>query len=525
MARLDRKTGSLELAKALCVSVSGDALQAAGVLAALAAVACTHPLAGLAAGAAGAGLLYARSRRPVLDALGRDEAEVARMKEGFTLRIGNESSTGRPVLLSNDDVRQHMLVLGTPSPAKTDFLLGLAQEFVMAGTGIMYVDAKGEGEVFARAYAMAKRHGRLDDLLVLNLLGAGTEAGHPASNTVNPLSTGSSDNLTQLLVGLMSDPSAYADERRGKATALLTGLMRLLVHRRNEGGLALDFGTVRDHLTLSTLVGLAEGGEGADLPDDGRAALRSYLSTLPHYNPERGARQAQATMDAHADVEMHLARALGTLADSLGDVTRASPADIDFTDVVMNRRILVVLLPPAASNPEAETYGRMVVAGLKGMMGAALGNRIEGSWEEIVDNRVTTSPSPFLCILDDVAEYAVEGLALMAAQARSLGFGMVYGGADIPTMRRSSEREVASIVANTNTKVFFRTEGGVPGHSRWLAGRDADDAIISLAQGEALVMFKSEKVFMRGVGLSPGGGGSVRINRLVALPPLDTRND
>src|SRR3546814_10248433 len=79
-------------------------------------------------------------------------------------------------------------------------------------------------------------------------------------------------------------------------------------------------------------------------------------------------------------------------------------------------------------------------------------------WEEIVEKRPTNSPSPFICILDEVGYYTVEGMALMAAQARSLGFSMVYASQDIPAMLRLNDKEAKSIVANTNTKIFMRTE-------------------------------------------------------------------
>jgi intracellular multiplication protein IcmO len=46
----------------------------------------------------------------------------------------------------------------------------------------------------------------------------------------------------------------------------------------------------------------------------------------------------------------------------------------------------------------------------------------------------------------------------MAAQARSLGFTMVYASQDIPAMKRLNEKEAASIIANTNTKIFMRSE-------------------------------------------------------------------
>lgn len=65
---------------------------------------------------------------------------------------------------------------------------------------------------------------------------------------------------------------------------------------------------------------------------------------------------------------------------------------------------------------------------------------------------------PFLVILDEVGYYTVQGLAVMSAQARSLGFSLVFATQDIPAMLRNDDKEAKSMIANTTTKVFMRVE-------------------------------------------------------------------
>jgi len=91
-------------------------------------------------------------------------------------------------------------------------------------------------------------------------------------------------------------------------------------------------------------------------------------------------------------------------------------------------------------------------------MGNALGSELEGTVQRIVDNRVTNSSSPFPVILDECGYYLVTGMAVMAAQARSLGFAMIFGAQDLQSMKRHNDKEANSIIANTNTKIFMRTE-------------------------------------------------------------------
>jgi hypothetical protein len=69
---------------------------------------------------------------------------------------------------------------------------------------------------------------------------------------------------------------------------------------------------------------------------------------------------------------------------------------------------------------------------------------------------VNTRPSQF--VLDEVGYYTVQGLAVLAAQARSLGFSLVFATQDIPAMLRNDDKEAKSMIANTTTKIFMRVE-------------------------------------------------------------------
>ena len=183
------------------------------------------------------------------------------------------------------------------------------------------------------------------------------------------------------------------------------------------------------------------------------------LTSLPGYQADKGYKQSQTTLDQHGYLEMQFTKILGSLADVYGHVFLTPHGHVDMHDVVLNRRILIIMLPALEkSGDEIANLGKIVVATLKGMMGSTLGSKLEGTWDEVVENRPTNSPSPFLVILDEVGYYTVEGMALMAAQARSLGFSMIYASQDIPAMKRLNEKEAASIIANTNTKIFMRSE-------------------------------------------------------------------
>lgn len=128
--------------------------------------------------------------------------------------------------------------------------------------------------------------------------------------------------------------------------------------------------------------------------------------------------------------------------------------DIDLSDVLLNNRILVISIPSLEkSAQEAEALGKLVLSCIRLMMAENLGTNYEGTKAEILLSRPTASPVPSIIITDELAYYYASGLAVMYAQARSLGFMMVAAVQDIQGLKRGSAgEETASLLANTKFK-------------------------------------------------------------------------
>lgn len=344
----------------------------------------------------------------------------------------------------------------------TELLVGFAANAVSWGSGLLYCDGKGDVSLFAKMYALCRRWGREDDLLVLNFMNGNKDSREGEgvrSNTLNPFSTGASDGLTQMIVGLMPESGGEGAMWKGRAVSMLTGLMKALVWLRDKGERELNVSSIRDAMLLKSIIELADPAKWPNMPAPIRASVKAYLNALPGYQDSKGANQAQTTLDQHGYLQMQFSQIFGSLSDVYGHIFGSAYGQIDMNDVVLNRRILVIMLPALEkSGDEIANLGKIVTANLKGMMGSTLGSKLEGGWEDVVENRPTSAPSPFIVILDEVGYYTVDGMALMAAQARSLGFSMVYASQDLPAMERNNAKEAASIIANTNTKVFMRTE-------------------------------------------------------------------
>lgn len=378
--------------------------------------------------------------------------------------MGNDMDTGEEVWMTDVQARTHMLFMGTTGSGKTEYLISVVYNALIHGSGLIYVDGKADSSLYGKVYSMARAMGREDDVLVINFQTGAKDiyGAQPSklSNTLNSFAVGSSGMLSELVKGLMAsgDKSTWTQQ----AESFVEALMKPLVFLRDKHGLLLDVNTVREYFDLNKLEDLAwrDGEKYAGLEEAGVLdGLRNYLLTKPAYKKEKYHDQSETTHEQHGYITMQLIRTFNSLSDTYGYIMKTPLAEIDFVDVFLNRRILVVLLPALEkSPPELTNLGRIVVASIKATMAKGLGSTLEGDWSRVIDSKPTTAPSAFTCVLDEYGYYAVEGFAVVPAQARSLGFSAIFAGQDLPAFEKASKEEAASTLANTNTRLCGKLE-------------------------------------------------------------------
>ncbi|MGC6403639.1 MAG: TraM recognition domain-containing protein [Candidatus Comchoanobacterales bacterium] len=389
--------------------------------------------------------------------------------------IGNELKTNKEIWFTNEDMRTHVLIFGSTGSGKTVMMVSMAYNALVQASGFIYVDGKGDNSLYANIFSMVRSMGRDDDLLLLNFMTGARDIVGPQekriSNTINPFSHGSSSMLANLVTGMMdsSSSSGDGDMWKGRAIAFVEALLKVLVAMRDAGHILLDANTIRNYFSLDRLEAMVadktfiRDGQYAIstefLPDVVMQPMTNYLATLPGYNKERKGRQVSQVFEQHGYITMQLTRIFTSLADTYGHIMRHKLAEIDMRDVVLNRRILVTLLPALEKSPdELANLGKVVIATLRSMMATGLGDSVEGTFQDLILTKPTNAETPFLCILDEYGYYAVKGFAVVPAQARSLGFACVFAGQDLPAFQKASKEEAASIGANTNIKICMKLE-------------------------------------------------------------------
>ena len=385
------------------------------------------------------------------------------------LYIGNERRSGQELWLNNSDARTHTLYLGTTGAGKTEGLKSLVTNALCWGSGFIYIDGKSDTDLWASLYSLARRFGREDDLLLLNYMTGNSDDGSD-SNSINPFATGSASFLSNLMASLMDESGADNAMWKGRAISLVNSLMPALTYKRDKHGMILNVNTLRDNLELRNIIALSRD---QSLTEKIRSGLSGYLLSLPGYadeafgddglpappSPEQPPMDTSVPMQQHGYLQMQFTRQLQSLGDEYSYIFAKELADVDMLDVVLNRRILLVLIPALEkSGDEAANLGKIVASSLKGMMGSTLGADVEGEWDATIENKPTKSSSPFLTVFDEVGYYITSGMAVMAAQARSLGFGLIFAAQDLPALESRVDKEAKSITANCNLKLFGKLE-------------------------------------------------------------------
>lgn len=350
----------------------------------------------------------------------------------------------------------------------TEFLLGLVFNALVQNTGFIYVDGKGDPKLQKEIFRLSRYLGREDDLLIINFITSGRDfiekQVDKVTNNMNIMGNTSSGMLIELIVSLMDDSGGKGgDMWKGRAISFVAALTRPLTYLRDKGYINLSPEKYLEYFELNVIEELVweHNGKYGEMFDVIVAPLRSYLITLPGYQKSKIKMQETKTLEQHGYIVMQLTRIFNDLTFNYGHIFKTKVGDVDFYDVVINRRLLVVLLPALERAPDSmRMLGKMIVGSIKQMMAGCLGNRVEGVVREIIDSRPTNASFPFYTILDEYGYYAVVGFAVAPAQARSLGFSVIFAAQDFSSLKKSSAEEADATWENTNIRAIGRITSG-----------------------------------------------------------------
>lgn len=409
-----------------------------------------------------------------------------------TKRLPLESAADkfREVWFADDDMRKHMLVLGSTGSGKSELLKGVFFCALCWGSGFFVADGKADNKLPLDVYALATFFGRVDDLLALNFLLAGKtpqqvrNSRKRRTNKTNPFSTADSDTIIQMGTNLLPKVDGDAKNWQEKALNCWRGLVPALCWLRDNEGMEVSVTTFQEYLALTKLEELYAKGytlaqSAGGVWPEGFVGLKAYLEVgLPGFKVDRCLKkhgliakgppspkpeptdQDGTVYDQHGYRATQLNPALSLLDKTYGHIFADKYSEVDMIDVTLNNRILVMLIPSLErSAQEAESLGKLTVACLRVMMGRNLGADIEGTRERILESKATEARYPYIVALDELGYYFADGIAVMFAQARSLGFSMIAAAQDIEKLTEGTRAaEAGAMLANQVCKIFMRID-------------------------------------------------------------------
>jgi intracellular multiplication protein IcmO len=374
------------------------------------------------------------------------------------LYLGNDAESGQEMWIDQRDMLTHCLVLGTTGSGKTQALISMAYNALAMGSGIFYIDPKSSSELPLRIWQLARFLGRDDDFRLLNY---GTDNGRATgrlSNTNNPFSFGSADALTQLLGSLMppshdGSNSIFAD----KGLSLISALLYCLVDLREQGLLPLSVSTIRDYLAPEACVRLLSH---KSLGDSSKASLKAALHNC-NWVEGKSLESQNSFFEQYGYAQSYFGRALSSLTDTYGHIYGSERGEVDFKDVVLNRRILVTLLPSMEKSPaELASLGKITLSAIRTAASVGLGSTVEGRETDVMGSLPIhfKGTCPFLSVVDEYAAIVTPGFEILLTQGRGLGLATVVASQDYAGLIEADRKGAQQIAANTTMKIFMKSD-------------------------------------------------------------------
>tara|TARA_Y100001973_G_scaffold104244_1_gene173616 strand:+ start:68 stop:2107 length:2040 start_codon:yes stop_codon:yes gene_type:complete len=280
------------------------------------------------------------------------------------------------------------------------------------------------------------------------------------TNTFNFLVDSSAAEADEIIGGLLpSDDGGGSGMWEGRAATGINSLNKAVYYLKDNGYIEIDPDTYRGYFGLDEFVELAMN---EDIPKEKRGGLWSLLKSINYKPPtpdDPNPKQNPATEEQFQYITMQYTETFNMLAEQYRHITVSQVPDISITDVVLRRRILLVLLPSLAKSPQSvRNLGRIVIAMTRNVSSKAIGSRVEGNYEQVIESKPTAAINSFGLIFDEFGTYATKGASTLPAQVRSLNMVCLFAGQDYAAFKRGDEIEAETIFANCTLKWCLKLE-------------------------------------------------------------------
>lgn len=403
--------------------------------------------------------------------------------------LGNMIDGLEQLWASKRDLLTHMMVFGGTGSGKTEVMVSIVANYMVLSSGLAYIDPKAAPKLAFQIYSMCRMFWRDHDFRVMNFMTTVRRSPngfvHPLrnSNTSNPVNRGSPENCTSILTSLIAASGGDNQIFQMNAQNLMAGLMRGLVELRDEHREPLDVRVIRASIASKEYVRIATE---KPLRPTTKESMQAFLKSVGWVEGTPYEKMPPSFHQQYGYAQAYFSQPLNNLTDSYGYIyARSSMGEIDYEDIIKQRRVLVVMLPSLSKSPtELSGLGKVILGGVRNAISVGLGDRIEGTVEDVIDSSTMAAKYPFCVDVDEYAAIPTEGFVQVLTQGRGLGIAAIIGTQDYAGLKKASETEAQQAVENSTIKLFGKMDTGESTFE--LLKKIAGEAHISTAEGSEI---------------------------------------
>ena len=492
--------------------------------------------------------------------------------------LGWDEVSGQQIWVSGSDMTMHGVLPGATGSGKTQFIYSLLASAMAQGTGFTIVDGKGSNNLVFSLQALQENWGAAANMRVINFQVA---SGDRKSHTWNPFSSVNPEGMAELLRTLFlpdkTQGGGNSEYFASRASSLIGAMSNVFVWMRDHAGIPITASTMRANFSdIQALIDLTRSQDDTnasrrfryfsartqkveriplpdDFPEEMLHDIRFYVQETGGYSQKAGDADGQEKVrQQHGFVIGGFAKTFMMMTTTYGHIFNCDVPDVELTDIIFNRRNLIVLLPSLENDPDTNAaIGKTFITAQRYALAAALGASIEGSYTDLVEYRPSTARTPYLMLYDESNYFATRGIDVMMAQGRELNVSIWMSFQEVGSLYATLGRDWSvPLLGNPKLKIFEQVED--PGPTReWIeqAGGTMQVGVLSgyenteilgdyttqaradirevkriswndiqaLRQGQAIIMFRGKRLYTRlfYAGIKPQG-----TNRLYAPLPV-----
>lgn len=382
--------------------------------------------------------------------------------------LGNEIGSGKEAWVSWSDQRYHDYVMGATGSGKTETILAINANYVLAGSGFIMGDGKGTMMFPKQTATLARLGGADDDHFVISFLSGYNRYSSQSytqsikkSNSLNPFGEGNADTVKELLTSLMSDGGGDNKIFSDGAASLAVSMAPAWVEGRDAGLFNLDVMHIGKSLALQAVF---EQSQDQRLSTFSRLNITKYLANAGYDFTSPPSKQPENCTRMHGYYVNYFMRIVTSFAISYRHIYVCRQGEVNMRDIVRSRRCLTFTLPPLEKSPdEVSNLGKTLLVAARSAAAFGLGETMEGSREETIDKLPANWRVPMKFNFDEFSFYVLEGFSLLPAQLRGIAISCLLGAQDFIGTERAGKIDAESIFANARTKFF----GALEDSSTW----------------------------------------------------------